>query len=457
MNKVNKKYLIILLIIFSITLLVIPLTAQNTKTFQIASAGSDGIFGTVDDVYTVGGKVNRGISPHNVNESLTAAFSGKKKKDKSQPAIPEGYIEISTAEQLASIGTDENYPLGGSYFMTADIDLSGYSNWNPIGNYGADSESKFTGIFDGNNHVISNLTINFDGDYKGLFGYISETSEITNLGLENANITGRNYIGGLVGRNGGTLTNCYVAGNITGDWHTGGLVGENNGALTNCYATGEVTGNYGTGGLVGCNSTGCTIENCYATGEVTGDEYTGGLVGYTPTGCTIKNCYATGSVTGGSDTGGLVGQNFFSSITSCYATGKVTGTDLTGGLVGSNFDGTLTNCYATGEVKGGSNIGGLVGCNFGTITNCYATGNVSGSYTGGLVGSNYSTITNSYYNSETTGRSDDDGRGTPLTTAEMKQQSNFSDWDFDTVWDIDPGTSYPYLIDNEQIPYPGIN
>ena len=65
-----------------------------------------------------------------------------------------------------------------------DLDLSGYENWTPIGN----STNKFTGTFNGNNYVISNLTINSNQDHKGLFGFISETSEITNLGLENANI-----------------------------------------------------------------------------------------------------------------------------------------------------------------------------------------------------------------------------------------------------------------------------
>ena len=91
-----------------------------------------------------------------------------------------------------------------------------------------------------------------------------------------------------------------------------------------------------------------------------------------------------------------------------------------------------------------------------SITSCYATGKVTGdNYTGGLVGYNYNygTITNSYYNSETTGRSDNDGRGEPLTTAQMKQQANFDGWDFDNVWSID--NSYPFLINNEQIPHPG--
>jgi hypothetical protein len=38
--------------------------------------------------------------------------------------------------------------------------------------------------------------------------------------------------------------------------------------------------------------------------------------------------------------------------------------------------------------------------------------------------------------------------GTGKITSEMKTQSTFTDWDFDTVWDVIEGTTYPYLRDN---------
>jgi type II secretion system protein G len=478
--------------------------------YCIASAGKDGTLNTADDICNIGGKASKKASglDGNAIPSATPGNNPGGGGPEHLTEVPEGYIGIYTPAELASIGVQEGFPLDGNYIVMANISLSGYVDWAPIG----DEASPFTGTFDGNNYVISNLTINSDGDYKGLFGYTSEEAEIVDVGLQNVDITNAyRYIGGLVGWNNGTITNCYATGNITGNYYTGGLVGYNNGtitnsyatgsvtgyneytgglvgrnygALTNCYATGEVTGDSYTGGLAGQNNG--TIENCYTTGNVNGVNRTGGLVGYNSTGCTIENCYATGEVTGDSYTGGLVGWNN-GTITNCYATGKVTGNYYTGGLVGWNESATIENCYATGEVTGDSYTGGLAGQNNGTIENCYTTGNVNGvnrtgglvgynstgctiencyatgevtgdSYTGGLVGWNRKgSIENSYYNSETTGQSDNDGKGTPLTTAEMKQQSNFSDWDFDTVWDIDPGTSYPYLIDNEQIPHPGIN
>lgn len=453
--------------------------------YCIASAGKDGTLNTADDICNIGGKVSKKASGLDGN-AIPSAVPGNNPGGggpEHLTEVPEGYIGIYTPGELASIGNDPKYPLNGNYIVMDDLDLSGYSNWNPIGNYGADSESKFTGTFNGNNYVISNLKISRpDTNHQGLFGR-ADGGKIENLGLENVDITGRYRIGGLVGWNyGGTITNCYATGKVTGDSYTGGLVGsnkgsltncyatgtvkssanyvgglvgENSGTITNCYATGEVTGNDRTGGLVGQNDG--TITNCYATGSVSGGSCTGGLVGYNSTGCAIENCYATGSVSGNNnDTGGLVGCNV-GSITNSYATGSVEGDYYTGGLVGENY-GIITDCYATGKVTGYNEYtGGLVGWNDEVIKNCYATGSVTGdSETGGLVGYNnvYATVDYSYYDTETTGQSDT-GKGILSTTAEMKDSARFSKWDFNTVWGIDEGVSYPYLQTNEQIPHPG--
>jgi prepilin-type N-terminal cleavage/methylation domain-containing protein len=93
-------------------------------------------------------------------------------------------------------------------------------------------------------------------------------------------------------------------------------------------------------------------------------------------------------------------------------------------------------------------------------SDCYATGEVTGNeFTGGLVGSNApgAFCYYCYYDKETTGQSGDTGKGIPLTTAEMKNSANFTDWDFIITWSIEENNSYPYLQPNEQIPHPGIN
>ena len=64
--------------------------------------------------------------------------------------------------------------------MSNDIDLSSIDNWTAIGK----SSSMFSGTFDGNGHVIKNLTINNPtSDYQGLFGYAS-SGEIKNIGTD---------------------------------------------------------------------------------------------------------------------------------------------------------------------------------------------------------------------------------------------------------------------------------
>jgi len=153
----------------------------------------------------------------------------------------------------------------------------------------------------------------------------------------------------------------------------------------------------------------------------------------------INNCYATGDVTSNRtiswNLGGLVGYNYYGSISNSYSKGNVTGANSSwylGGLVGLNQSSSISNSYSTGTVTGG---------------------NVS-TYVGGLVGNSYfdwdSNISGSYFLA-TSGP--DNGYGTPLTDAQMRQQSSFVGWDFvwetvngpNDVWAICEGISYPKL------------
>lgn len=154
------------------------------------------------------------------------------------------------------------------------------------------------------------------------------------------------------------------------------------------------------------------------------------------------------------DAGSLAGYlGEASAVTNCYATGTVTSRgNLAGGLVGVVSSSTITNSYATCSVAGNT-AGGLVGGMGGTssITNSYAAGSVTGTYfSGGLVGNKLGggTVTASYYNSQTSGKSDNDGRGEPKTSIQLVQEATFSGWDFTEEtgdWDISEGISYPYL------------
>jgi len=349
---------------------------------------------------------------------------------------------------------------GNTFVLTTDLDI-GDSNpgdsgegWVPIG---PSFVNKFDGVFDGQNHTISNLTINRPtDDYQGLFGYLSGAdSSIKNLILHNVTITGNDSIGCIVstGHYCGSIINCRCTGTIilTGAGNIGGIIGKRYGgvdgfeikdcciegtisitatsnyvggivgSLTNlsysssisgCYVNGTLTINSDGGyvGGIGGNIEDCSLTSCYVNGTINisgKDDYIGGLVGRkTRSDLSVTSCYAAGSGTIEGDTssyfvGGLMGYTT-GDITSCYCTLNVSSTApyYTGGLVGKSLTGIISNCYATGTVSGDNSVGGLIGeCNDNAVSNCYSTGDVSAdSVGGGLIGfvDSNSVITNCY-------------------------------------------------------------
>jgi len=296
------------------------------------------------------------------------------------------------------------------FVLTSDIDLNGVSI-TPIApdtnTRSGFQGTKFTGVFDGNGYVIRNADVNMPGsDYVGLFGYLRWRGQIKNLGIEDASIFGKSYVGGLVGYNyDGPITNSYLTGSVSGADYVGGVVGLNgSGAISNCYLTGSVSGTDYVGGVVGLNGSGAisncyAIGNCYSSGTASGTgAYVGGLVGGNSG--TISDSYSGSSVGGEQHhVGGLVGHNAYGTISDSCSDGSVRGTDLAvGGLVGGNWSGVVANCYSNGSVSGNS-VGGLVGLNVDNsdIRNCYSTASVRGTEgVGGLVAFNDATISNSY-------------------------------------------------------------
>jgi hypothetical protein len=186
-------------------------------------------------------------------------------------------------DEFANPANAATYWASGKYTkLMCDPNLAGTTYTQAV--IAPDTSTPFAGIFDGNGHTISNLTITASTqDYVGLFGHVGSGGQIHNLGVENVNLTGRQFIGGLVGSNVyGTLTSCYADGSVSGGYSVGGLVGENQGSITTCYAIGSVTEtgqySYSAGGLVGRNYN--MITSCYSTSSVSGDWSIGGLIGW---------------------------------------------------------------------------------------------------------------------------------------------------------------------------------
>lgn len=316
-----------------------------------------------------------------------------------------GAAGSTTASDLQGMDGDR----AGHYALGADIDASATSGWNggsgflPVGTGGVGNN--FTGMFDGLGHRIDQLTSNWAGsDWIGLFGAANSASVMRNLTLTRVAITGRAFVGGLVGYGDGTIVNCHVTGTVTGNSDgVGGLLGIRNGKS---------------------NGKNNWIIDSHADVTVSGVNNVGGLVGNVLSGNFSRN-YATGAVSGSGSVGGLVGRSSSSTMDDNYASGSVTGSSNVGGLVGvfSSNTTTINRGFASGAVSGGSPIGGLVG------------GNLAGN-----------TVNNSYWNTETTGQTTSAVGGTGLTTAQLGTglPAGFSS----AIWGNAGNKSFPYLLAN---------
>lgn len=347
--------------------------------------------------------------------------------------VPEDPYLLTTQDQLLSlVYNSEDW--NKHFKLMADIDLAQYT-WNPDHMIGYDREynvvSGFSGVFDGNGHTISNLSIIANmGSWAGLFGKMTgENAEIRNLHLHSPTVIALNAstsAGCLVGQvEHGKVLNC-TATNVTvsAKDNVGGLVGKNSGLMEHCLVTGSVLGKQYVGGLIGDNYG--DISSCAFEGNVGGTQYVGGMLGRSSASSSISGCYAMSSVSNqGYYTGGLIGTvSGDCKISSCYATGSVSSQGYyAGGLIGS----TLSTCQ---------------------IFNTYAANTVvATSYVGGLVGKNSSSsggnVFASYWDVDVSGLTISAG-GIGLYTAEMQNSLTYVGW-LGEFWKIDENSSYPNL------------
>lgn len=144
--------------------------------------------------------------------------------------------QIATTDdfyQLATLIADYSVYCKAYYQLNNDLDFGG----------AAATFTKFQGVFDGQGHVIKNVTYAANNLRSGLFG-LCLNATIKNLGVENYHLTLNSVFdsGGLVAvMYDATLSNCYAVGTVTGNQtfacSFGGLVGEaNKGLIENCYA-----------------------------------------------------------------------------------------------------------------------------------------------------------------------------------------------------------------------------
>ncbi len=267
---------------------------------------------------------------------------------------------ISSCAELFAI--DETHDSGDAFALTGNIDCDGVET-HPLW-YSGESGENFTGLFDGKNYTIENLSLSSLGQ-GGLFYQIADDAVITNINFTDSTISGEgDYLGTLSGyMTGGTITNITIDGSVdnTGGY-TGGLIGN--------ITTGE-------------SSYPVIISNVYFTGSVHGDgSYTGGIAGSLYSGdamelVDISHLTVDADISGSSDyVGGIAGQASTDDgqidISTSSVQGSVVGDyDYVGGIVGfasawSGITGTIVriemnDVYTSANISGVATVGGIVG------------------------------------------------------------------------------------------------
>ena len=201
-------------------------------------------------------------------------------------------------------------------------------SWEPIGN----TTNRYMGTFDGNNKTITNLYINANQEYSGLFGY-TYRSAIKNLTFVNANVTNTNsFTGILVGYGyGGTYQNIMTSTSceVNGGDGTGGIAGKLAGNAYKCVNYATVQGKEQVGGLFSSYDSSTSITACANYGKVTASSlWVGGLVGYFNSG-TIQDCANYGDVKGANCVAGMVGFVDQGKIQNVFSYGNVSATNST--------------------------------------------------------------------------------------------------------------------------------
>lgn len=197
------------------------------------------------------------------------------------PMLAEG--TVSSAKDFAEMEP------GGNYQLTADITVT------------APYAKDFTGTFDGNGHTVTLALENEAGECQALFSKIAASGKVQNLGIAGT-VTGKKYVGGIAGKNAGSIENCKNTAAIKGAsadgrW-IGGIAGEtsNGSKILNCYNIGTISSDRSgkgvcLGGIAG-NAPSAKISNCYNAGQIVTKSTTnyGAIAGY-GYGVTVSNCY----------------------------------------------------------------------------------------------------------------------------------------------------------------------
>lgn len=390
-------------------------------------------------------------------------FAGEGRTYEGQNVKILGNIDFSTVDKIESNVTIGRLEADNN-FVISNVNLSGLSSSSGFikeiktslkNIHFKDSNLQGNGSYVGLIGILrgattdcsfTNIKINCTGNYDYI-GVISRciAGSFRNITISHVTVTGRHYVGGLVGQttslgSSSNIEGTYLSITATGNY-IGGIIGYSAGVITNISAyqyakEGKQSGDAETSWLVkgasyvggtigyyvGGENTVNTVENTNsiiqgisyvganfgcASGNVTNavstnntiigtGSYTGGNIGYQG-GYTDSNITSTNNtITGASATGGNLGGAGWTNNNNLKATNNtIKGTTYVGGCIGldNSVYAISTNLRSDGSnqtITGTSYVGGVTGRGAGRLRNA-ASENVTvtgtGNYVGGIIGS----------------------------------------------------------------------
>ena len=342
-----------------------------------------------------------------------------------------GLIEISTPDEFNMTrhnlaGTNLTSTAGGDgdasgcyrvvsgrdpcygYELTADISLASYPNWTPIGTCVAEDDCpiSFSGVFDGNNHSISNLAISISSESYGvgLFGSITSAAILRNLILMNVNISSTssgNAFGSLVGSGRGASILDVHAVNVTigvaDVGNVGGLLGDGLGSTisSSSVVAHSISGSRNVGGLLGRGDSSTVSSSSVVVHGVSDSSAVGsagGLMGLGTSARVSSSSVVAHSIIGSGIVGGLLGFGSGSTVSSSSVVAhSISGFERIGGLLGFGASAIVSSSsVVVHSIRASSaTVGGLTGWGeISTISSSLVLGGSldATSHVGGIVG-----------------------------------------------------------------------
>lgn len=268
-------------------------------------------------------------------------------------------IEINNIEDyyaFAQKTKNDLYTQGMTVKLNCDIDFRN-NEFIPI--------SQFNGVFEGNQHNFTSITIDKCNSIYGIFRTIGQDGIVKDLNVQitiKSNSIGES-IGGVVGINYGTVVSCNCAIDLTSIKNSGGIVGINYGTIQTCTVTGSILGEHKIGGIAGTNTG--TIVDCKNIANVE-DKYVSvttnenAMISYIPK--ELANLLLPEEIKGITDIGGIAGYSE-GAIIDCINRGtvgyKAQGANI-GGIVGRG-ELKIINSKNYGDIFGKNEVGGIIG------------------------------------------------------------------------------------------------